>query len=83
MYFLVFYMGKIGSDYWICVGFVFFVLFVRLIIVWNIKECNFYKKKIVDDKLIFMIKFMYLNFLWFFFILILIFVCVLFRICYF
>lgn len=43
MYFLVFYMGKIGSDYWICVGFVFFVLFVRLIIVWNIKECNFKK----------------------------------------
>lgn len=56
MYFLVFYMGKIGSDYCICVGFVFFVLFVSLIIVWNIKECNFYKKKIVDDKLIFMIK---------------------------
>lgn len=55
MYFLLFYMGKIGSDYWICVGFIFFVLFVRLIIVWKIKECNL-KKKFIDDKLIFMIK---------------------------
>lgn len=51
----MFYMGKIGSDYWICVGFIFFVLFVRLIIVWKIKECNL-KKKFIDDKLIFMIK---------------------------
>lgn len=77
MYFLVFYMGKIGSDYCICVGFVFFVLFVRLIIVWNIKECNLKKKNCrwyinFYDK----VEYMYLNFLWFFFILILIFVCV-------
>lgn len=43
MYFLLFYIGKIGSDYCICVGFVFFVLFVRLIIVWKIKECNLKK----------------------------------------